>query len=66
MILFADYFDQLTVVTPNQIEEHLSYYKVTNIQELQIILGTLTAENPWFYVECPDKLLLHITKGSHK
>lgn len=56
VILFADLFDQLTIVQDNRVKSHLPYYMAMTQNELDAALNKLSPENPWFYIETTELL----------
>ncbi len=56
IILFADLFDQLTIVQSEEVKPHLPYYKAMTEPELIAALDRLRPDNPWFYIQTTELL----------
>lgn len=56
IILFADLFDQLTIVQSEEVKPHLPYYKAMTKPELIAALDKLRPEQPWFYIQTTEEL----------
>jgi hypothetical protein len=56
IILFADLFDQLTIVHDSEVKAHLPYYMAMTQKELAAALDNLKPDNPWFYIETTTEL----------
>lgn len=60
IILFADYFDQLTIVDEAKIDPSIKLYNADTKKDLFKALDNLTPKNPWFYIKTKKTLLRYL------
>lgn len=60
VILFLDYFNQITIIDDNNLSKNIPIYEAHTIKELKAVIGITSITSPWAYVRTKETLLRYI------